>query len=363
MGHSLFGEITKNPRINAGGPREVRMQKLLAGAIGATALVLSTSGYALDGWHVESTTPIEAKTPGFDYISYDASTNKVFLGHRKEGMQVFDPAAKKVVKVIDGTPAHGGNGALLLPEFDLGLSNNQDGTITPFKLSTLEASEPINIGHPIDTSHYDAASRRIVVNVEADKEGTDLVVLEVPSLKTVGTIRVATKKAEHAQADGNGNFYLASRDPAKVYRIDTRNMTVTGEWETPGCAQTTGLAVDAVNKRIFLGCRTSGDVKAVLAVMNADTGAIIYTGAIGNGNDGVVYDAQSKRIFASNSSVPNINVFEQVDADHYNPLDTIETHPPVKVLAYDSKNQKLFTMGMEVANPASFVVLTLSRGK
>jgi hypothetical protein len=97
--------------------------------------------------------------------------------------------------------------------------------------------------------------------------------------------------------------------------------------------------------------------------MNADTGAIIYTGAIGNGNDGVVYDAQSKRIFASNSSVPNINVFEQVDADHYNPLDTIETHPPVKVLAYDSKNQKLFTMGMEVANPASFVVLTLSRGK
>ena len=343
--------------------REVGMPKLLAGAICATALFLSASAYALDGWRIENTTPLAAKTPGFDYISYDAGTNKVFLGHRKEGLQVFDPATNKVVKIIDGTAEHSPNGALPIPEFDLGIVNNQDGTLTPFKLSTLEAGEPIVIGHPIDTSHYDRSSKRIVVNVEAGKEGTDLVVVDVPSLKIAGTIPVPTKRAEHAQADGKGNFYLVSRDPAKVYRLNTKDMKITGEWPLSGCAQPTGLAVDAVNNRIFLGCRTSGDVKAVLAVVNADTGAIIYKGDIGNGNDGVVFDAPSKRIFASNSSAPNVNVFEQVDADHYNPLDAIETKPPVKVLAYDSKNQKLFTMGMEVANPASFVVLTLSKGK
>jgi hypothetical protein len=338
--------------------------KRLFTATWTAAVVLSTPAYALDGWRIESTTPVEAKSAGFDYIAYDEGTNHVFLGHRKDGMQVFDPASKKVVKVIEGTPAHGGNGALLIPEFDLGLSNNQDGTITPFKLSTLEASEPINVGHPIDTSHYDPASKRIVVNIEAGKDGsTDLVVLEAPSLKTVGTIKVATKKAEHAQADGKGNFYLASRDPAKVYRLDTRDMKVTAEWETPGCAQTTGMGVDPVNRRLFLGCRTSGDTKAVMAVMNADTGAIIYKGEIGNGNDGLVYDAQSKRIFTSNSSKPNINVFEQIDADHYNALDAIDTKPPVKVVAYDSKNQKLFTMGMEVGEPSTFAVLTLSKGK
>jgi hypothetical protein len=339
------------------------MQKLVAGATGAIALLLSTSGYALDGWRVESTTPVTATTPGFDYISYDASTNKVFLGHRKEGLQVFDPASNKVVKVIDGTQAHSGNSALLVPEFDLGLSNNQDGTITPFKLSTLEAREPINVGHPIDTSHYDAASKRIIVNVEAGNEGTDLVLIDLPSLKVAGVMPVPTKRAEHGQADGKGNFYLVSRDPAKVYRLNTRDMKITAEWLTPGCALPTGLAIDTANNRIFLGCRISGDIKAVMAVMNADTGAIIYTGPIGNGNDGVIYDATSKRIFAANASPPNINVFEQVDADHYNPVDAIETKPPVKVLAYDSKNQKLFTMGMEVANPASFVVLTISKGK
>ena len=76
-------------------------------------------------------------------------------------------------------------------------------------------------------------------------------------------------------------------------------MKVTAEWDTRGCAQTTGLAVDPVNRRIFLGCRISGETKAVMAVMNADTGAIICKGEIGNGNDGVAYDAKSKRIFAA----------------------------------------------------------------
>jgi hypothetical protein len=340
------------------------MFKVTVGAICIGALFLSPAAYAADGWHVESVTPVQVKTPGFDYISYDAGTNHVFLGHRKDGLIVYDPAAKKVVKVIDGTQAHAGNSALLIPEFDLGLSNNQDGTITPFKLSTLEATgEPVNVGHPIDTAHYDPASKRVIVNVETEKDGTDLVVLEVPSLKTVGTIKTTTKKAEHAAADDKGNFYLSSRDPAKVLRIDPRAMKVTAEWDTPGCAQTTGLAVDPVNRRIFLGCRTSGDTKAVMAVMNADTGAIIYKGEIGNGNDGVVYDAKSKRIFAANSGGPNINVFEQVDADTYKPADAVQTKPPVKVLAYDSKNGKLYSMGMEPGEPSTFGVLTLSKGK
>jgi glycine/D-amino acid oxidase-like deaminating enzyme len=39
---------------------------------------------------VESATQIENKNAGFDYISYDGTANRLFLGHRKEGLQVFD---------------------------------------------------------------------------------------------------------------------------------------------------------------------------------------------------------------------------------------------------------------------------------
>ncbi|MGH8633415.1 MAG: YncE family protein [Burkholderiales bacterium] len=340
----------------------------------AAAMVLAAPLYAYDGWHQESATPIESKNASFDYITYDGTAHRLFLGHRKEGLQVFDLATKKIVKVIDGTPGHSSNGALLMPEYDLGISNNEDGTITPFKMSTLEAREAIKLAEAIDTSHYDPSTKRIVVNTGAGKEGTDLIVLETPSLKVAGKIFVKTVKAEHAEGDGKGNFYLASREPAKLYRIDTKSMKVTAEWDTPGCAQTNSLALDAANNRIFLGCRGSvsgGAVKPSLAVVNAETGAVIYTSEIGANNDGVIFDPQTKRIFAANGGSANINIFEQIDANTYKPLEVLNTHPTVKVLAYDHINKKLYSMGAEasldvggkrvVRFPNSFVVYTYSK--
>ena len=156
----------------------------------AAGLAVGTWAQAFDAWHLESATTIESKTSAFDYIAFDGSANRLFLGHRKEGLQVFDLATRTVVKVIDKTPEHSSNGALLIPEFDLGLSNNEDGTLRPFKLSTLEAQAPIKLGQELDTNHYDPATKRIIVSMAAGQDGTDLIVLEAPSLKAVGTIKV-----------------------------------------------------------------------------------------------------------------------------------------------------------------------------
>jgi WD40 repeat protein len=319
---------------------------LLAASMG---LAIASPAFAFDGWHQESATAIPSKNAGYDYISYDAKGNRLFLGHRKEGLQIFDVGNKKLIKTLEGTPEHSANGALLLPEYDLAISNNEDGTITPFKLSTLEPKEAIKLAEGIDTSHYDSGSRRIVVNTAAGKDGTELIVLDVPSLNKVGSIKVGTVKAEHAEGDGKGNFYLASRDPAKLYRIDVKNLKVTAEWDTPGCAQTNSLAYDAANNRIFLGCRGSDTVKPSLAVVNAETGAVIYTTEIGANNDGVIFDPETKRIFAANGNSANINVVEQVDANTYRPLEALSTHPTVKTLAYDQKNKRLFAMGAETS--------------
>src|SRR5437868_14759356 len=100
---------------------------LLAASAG---LAIAAPAFAFDGWHQESATTLPSKNAGFDYISFDAKNNRVFLGHRKEGLQVFDVASKKLVKTLDGTADHRSNGALLLPEHDRGISNNEAGTIT-----------------------------------------------------------------------------------------------------------------------------------------------------------------------------------------------------------------------------------------
>jgi len=308
----------------------------------ALGLAIASPAFAFDGWHQESATPIPSKNAGYDYVAFDAKNNRVFLGHRKEGLQIFDFANKKLVKTLEGTPEHSSNGALLLPEHDLGISNNEDGTITPFKLSTLEPKEAVKLAEGIDTSHYDAGSKRIVVNTAAGKDGTELIVLEVPSLNKVGTIKVNTVKAEHAEGDGKGNFYLASRDPAKLYRIDVKNLKVTAEWATPGCDQTNSLAYDAANNRIFLGCRGSNTVKPSLAVVNADTGKVITTLPIGGGVDANGFDPDAGFAFASCGQDAVLTVAKQDSPDKFSVVQNVPTERGARTMTLDPKTHEIF---------------------
>ena len=323
------------------------MKKFAAVALTAAVTLVAAPILAFDGWHLESATTIDGKGSAWDYLYLDSTSNRLFIGHRKEGLQVFDLASKKLLKTIDNTMTQSSNGATLMPEFDLGISNNEDGTVTPFKLSTLEASAPIKLGEELDTSHYDASTKRIIVNMAAGKDGTDLIVLEVPSLKQVGVIKVATKKPEHADTDGMGNFYIAARDTEKVYRIDTKTLQVTAEWPTPGCGQTNSLVLDRANRRLLLGCRGNEKVKPSFAVMNADTGAMIFTSEVGGGNDGVAYDPELKRIFLTNGVNAVMNIFEQVNADTYRPLEALGTHAGVRSLAMDTKSKKIYAVTAE----------------
>ena len=344
------------------------------------ALLTSTAALAFDGWRLENATTIKGKGAGWDYVSLDAAANRLFIGHRSEGLQVFDIATRKLVKVIGTTASDSSNGATLIPEFDLGVSFNENGTVTPFKLSTLEAKPSIKLADELDSAHYDPASKRLVINMIAGKDGTELLVLDVPSLKVAGTIKVSTRKPEHAEADGEGNFYLTARDENKVYRLDTKTLKVTAEWPTPGCANTNGLALDVANKRIFLGCRGNADVKPSFVVMNAETGAIIFKDEMGGGNDGVIYDPSLKRVFLANGVHAVLNIYEQVNADTYKQVEALGTQAGVRTMAMHPGTKKIYAVTAEgsadfakkittgvspfYANtffPDSFVVLTYSR--
>lgn len=319
---------------------------------------VSTAALAYDGWKLESTTVLESRTSAWDYLTYDQGSGRLYIGHRKEGLQIYDTASKKLLKTLDNTAKESSNGATLMPEFDLGISNNEDGTITPFKLSTLEASAPVKLGDELDTSHYEPTTKRVLVNMASGKEGTELVVLQAPKLEKVGTIAVKTKKPEHADSDGKGNLYMASRDLNLVYRIDMKEMKVTAEWPTPGCDQTNSLALDKANSRIFLACRGSEKVKPSFAVMDMENGKVIYTAEIGGGNDGLIYDPELKRIFTANGVNAVMNIFEQVDANTYKPLEAVGTPAGMRALGYDSKTRKLYSVTADGAADYSKKITT-----
>src|SRR5439155_22882954 len=96
---------------------------------------------------------------------------------------------------------------------------------------------------------------------------------------------------------GEGNLCMSHHDRNAVLKIDVHTHAVVTRWNTDDCEQPTGIAYDRGGKRIFVGCRGT---KPVLAVMDATSGRVISTHEIGRGNDGVVYDSEGHKIYTSN---------------------------------------------------------------
>lgn len=327
----------------------------------AALAVLGIAGPALayDGWHLERAVTLDGKASGWDYVSFDAANDHVFIGHRKDGLQVYDPKTMKVVKVIAGTAEASSNGAVVIPDLDLGISNDENGTLIPFKLSTLEAQAPLKVGEDLDTSHYDAGSKRLVLNMGAGKDGTDLVMLDVPSLKPVGHLKVASRKVEGADSDGKSGFFLAAQDVDKLYKIDVAAGTMTAEYDTgPSCGRPTAVTVDAAADRVIVSCRGHDAIKPSLTVFDGATGKVVYSSEIGAGTDSVIYDADLKRIFSANGVSANLNVFEQDGPDSYKPVETLGTRAGMRTMAMDHKTKRIYAVTAEGTADASKKILT-----
>ena len=322
---------------------------LVLAAIGLPcALACAPSAMAYDGYHLQSVLNVPSKGGAWDYVTMDPASGHVFVGHRKEGLQVFDMSAGKMLATID--KSEGSNAATLMTEFDLGVSNNDNGTLTPFKLSTLAISAPVKLGEEIDTSHYDAFSKRLLVNMAAVGDSSDVMILEVPSLKVLGSIKLPSTKLEGGVANGKGTYYLAARDRNSLFTIDTATMKMTAERKVEGCEQANSVDMDTTANRVFVTCRGKANAVApVLAVVDAASGKTVFTGEIGRGNDGVAYDAAAKRVITMNGVDAVMVVFEQTDADHYKMIEAVGTRPSARSFGYDPKTRRVYTAVAEGA--------------
>lgn len=321
---------------------------LLAASLLAVTPAMTAPAWAFDGWHTESVTAIPGKAAGYDYITYDAANKRLYLGHRGEGLQVFDTVKKELVTTLAGTAQHSANGVTIIADMDLGIVNNEDGTAIPFKLSTLAMGETTKLADGIDTSHYDPASKHLFFNTEPGKDGnTPVIVVNPTTMKTVATISVPTKKAEGAAADGAGKFYLSGQLEGKIFVIDTATNVISATWSSPACAKPTMIEVDKAAKRLFVSCRALGAVKASLTVLNTDTGATVWSAEIGDGSDGLAYDEPTHRLFSTNGVHANLTIAQMLSPDSFKILETLATYNNAKVIAMDHENQKIYTMVAE----------------
>src|SRR6266446_3784922 len=316
---------------------------LACAALGIVAF--ATPAQAQQFYHLESAVTLKSAAPDWDYVTLDPARGYLFIGRRGDGVTVFDIKSKKVVRNID--KSEDANAIALVPEFDRGYTINGDGTTTAFQLSTLKAIDRVKIGEDADSAFYEPVTRQLAFTMGDSRK---IAFVDAKTGKPVGELAMQSKKLDGTVADGEGNLLMALRDRNSVVKIDVANRKVAEEWKTAPCEEPTGMAYDKANKRALVGCRGKSPM---LAVIDVTSGKVVATVPIGRGNDGVIYDPDTKKIYTSNGVDANLVIYNQVDADTYKLAEATTTRPYARTMALDPKTKKVYMVTAEgTADPA-----------
>jgi DNA-binding beta-propeller fold protein YncE len=283
-----------------------------------------------------------AAAPEWDYLAYDDARSVLYMARRDDGILAYDTKTRKALGTLRGTA--GGNAIVLIHDLDRGYVVHEDGSLTPFKLSTRQTSAKLKVGESADNGVYDASSGQVIVTMGDNHQ---IAFVDAKSGEVKHRLDVDSERIEAVAPDGHGKAFVALRDRNKILRVDTVAAKMEAEFPTaPACEQPNGMAYDAANKRVLVGCRGA---KPVLAALDADTGRVVSTIAIGRGNDNVVFDPDQHRIYTSNGVDANLVVIQQDSADHYRMLEAVTTRPNARTMALDPRTKDVYLVTAEGA--------------
>jgi DNA-binding beta-propeller fold protein YncE len=305
----------------------------------AAAVALAVTCAGAQAFHrLESATPLKAEKPDWDYLSLDAQRGRLFIAARGNGLMVYDTKAKKVLRVL---PDSGGVGASVpVPELDRLFAVKEEGELVVYQLSSLEKLKAVKLGEDADGISYDPATSQVAI---ARGDSRELTFVDARSGEISGRIAMPARKLEAAVADGKGLVFIGSRDRSSVFKVDPAEHKVLAEYPA-GCDEANGLAIDRAHHRLFVGCRGKSPV---LAVMDADSGKVVAKLEIGRGNDGVIFDPDTKRLYASGGVDGNLVVYRQTGADEYELEEATTTRPYARTMALDPKTKKVYLVTAE----------------
>ncbi len=269
---------------------------------------------------------------GYDYLYLDEPARRLYVSHGTE-VAVLDAASGAIVGVIAGLA--GVHGISVVPEMGKGfVTNGKSGMVTVFDPKTLKSTAEIkSTGNNPDAIIYDPASRRLFVFNHSSGQVT---VIDPTTNVVTATLDVGGA-LEFGRADGQGSVWVNVEDRNEVVRIDSRKMAISGRFPLAPCQAPTGLALDARHGRLFVGCGNS-----MMAVVNASSGKVVTTLAIGSGVDGTDFDATTGDVFNACGKDGTLSVIHQDAADKYHVVQNLSTQLRARTLAVDTTSHRVF---------------------
>ncbi len=267
---------------------------------------------------------------GWDYITADDSTGRLFVSHGTI-VQVVDAKSGKTIATIPDLK--GVHGIALAPEFNKGfITNGKDSTVTVFDLKTYATLAKVKVtGANPDAILYDPFSKKLFIYNGRTSNAT---VMDAGSNKVVETIPL-DGKPEFSVSDGKGKVYVNIEDKSEISMINSTTLKVEQTWSIKPGEEPSGLALDNTTHRLF------SVTDKLMVILDAQTGKVVTTLPIGERVDGVAFDPGVKRAYSSNGD-GTMTVVQEGDANSFKVMENVVTQKGARTICVDKKTHHLY---------------------
>ncbi len=312
----------------------------------ALALAVSAAPCWAQNYKVTGSIPLKGDGR-WDYLAVDAPDHRLFVSHDTK-VDVVDLQSGKPYGVIDGLGFV--HGIAIANDLGMGfISDGKNNTVTAFDLKSDAVKKKIPVGTNPDGILYDKFSQRVFAFNGRSKNAS---VIDARNLNVLGTIDLGGKP-EFPQSDENGSIYVNIEDKSEIAKIDPKTMKVEAHWPLSPCESPSGMAMDTQHHLLFSVCENK-----MMAVVDAKTGKVLATPAIGEGPDAAAFDPDKHLAFSSNGHDGTLTVVREEDGGKkFEPVQTVQTAKSARTMALDPETHKIYlssaTMGPAPAATAS----------
>ena len=267
-----------------------------------------------------------------DHLAVDLKGQRLFvaaLGNNT--VEVIDLKAGNRVHAITGLREPQGVG--FIPESNkLYIANAKGGACDIFDASFYKRIKSVKFSDDADNVRYDAAAGRVYVGYGDGALG----VIDAASGERVGDIKLDGHPESFQLEKSGPRIFVNIPTTRKIAVVDRAKAAVVASWPVEA-RDNFPMALDEERHRLFVGFRKP----AKLAAYDTGSGKVVANLDSPGDADDIFYDGARRRVYVSGGE-GSIGIFQQKDADHYDPVAKIPTAAGARTALFVPELNRLY---------------------
>jgi YVTN family beta-propeller protein len=268
---------------------------------------------------------------GWDYLSIDAVGRRLYVSHSTK-VAIIDIDKDEVLGQITGTP--GVHGFAIAPSLHRGFSSNgRENNVSIINLDTWKTTMKVGTGENPDCIIFEPGRQEVYA---FNGRGNSATVIDAATGKVAATIALPGKPEFAAADPAVSRVYCNIEDKNEIVTIDTTKHEVANTWPIAPGKEASGMAIDAVHQRLFIGCHNK-----IMEMIDSESGKVLGTVPIATGVDANAFDPVTGLAFASCGD--GITTIAREEApDKITVAQTLSTRRGARTMALDPASHKIY---------------------